>query len=234
MFNEWRAGEGLADLPVEAGECSLSDLGDGVTAYRHLLPPSVSDRRATTFALGRAAAHRGASRLGLPGFELAIGEQGLPAWPDGMTGSIAHTNDVGVALVASRRAAVTVGLDVEVLSDVGEIEHLVARGPESDWIRKGNRHRRTVELFSAKEAVFKAFFPTLRVRFGFHDVVLTPRPSGDGFEGRFVDIDVPETFTVWSGWVGERVLTWLIRENRDRGHPDLAPVSNSHTKSNPK
>jgi 4'-phosphopantetheinyl transferase EntD len=145
-------------------------------------------------------------RLGLPEVPILRGAKRQPLWPAGVVGSITHTRGYYAAAVARADEVLTVGIDAEqhdVLPDgvLGvvtlpeEREMLAALdGPHWDRI-----------LFSAKESVYKAWFPLTEKWLGFGDARVTFHPDENrfsvellvdpplvrdkpltGFEGRFL------------------------------------------------
>jgi 4'-phosphopantetheinyl transferase EntD len=135
-------------------------------------------RRRDEFATGRACARAALESLGLPELAIPTGSAGEPRWPAGVVGSITHCDGYRACAVAREADLAALGIDAEpnrplperLLADVafGDERALVRRlaGAEPDvrWDRV---------LFSAKEAVYKAWFPRARRRLGFEDVALT-------------------------------------------------------------
>jgi 4'-phosphopantetheinyl transferase EntD len=133
------------------------------------------EKRRREFTTGRACAREALARLGIPSTAVGSGPHGEPLWPSGVVGSITHCEGYRACAVASARAVLTIGIDAERdarLSDGVWAE--VAHGSERDLrgatapVRPGP-HLDAV-LFSAKEAVYKAWFPLAGRRLGFHDV----------------------------------------------------------------
>jgi 4'-phosphopantetheinyl transferase EntD len=128
------------------------------------------DNRRREFATGRACARAALAQLGVPGAAILPGTRGAPQWPAGVVGSITHCAGYRACAVAFGRDVVAIGVDAEpdrelrdgVLKAVaGEAEEarirtlralraLRAAIPEVCWDRL---------LFSAKESVYKAWFP---------------------------------------------------------------------------
>ena len=181
-----------------------------------LLSAATVPARWEAFARGRAAAHAALQSLELDAGPILSGPNREPLWPAGATGSITHVAGVGVALVAPRTATDGVGVDLEQLRNVPELREQVPTPEEATWIERLERSERQAALtalFSAKESVFKAFFPRIGSFFGFESAVLSP--AADGFVGRLaVGLDPgypPErTFAVTSQWFGDLVLTSLV------------------------
>lgn len=121
-------------------------------------------RRQREFATVRLCARLALGRLGVPETPLTPGARGEPRWPTGTAGSMTHCDGYRAAAVARARDVVSLGIDAEpsgplpdgVLERVTlpeERRHLgalAARAPEVAWERL---------LFSAKESVFKTWYP---------------------------------------------------------------------------
>ena len=143
---------------------------------------AVATRRAE-FTTARACARDALTRLGLAAPAVPVGERRAPVWPDGVVGAITHCAGFRAAAVAWRAQVRTVGLDaephtalpdgvLEAVSDAGEralLERLAREQPEVRWDKI---------LFSAKESVYKAWFPLTGRWLGFEDAELAPDPDG--------------------------------------------------------
>ncbi len=181
-----------------------------------LLRPETVERRRESFRLGRQAAHQALGVLGRDKGPILAGENREPIWPDGVVGSIAHAAGRGVALVAPSERSDGVGIDLEARRPAPELADLVPRAEERSWIDdldEGEQRDALLALFSAKESIYKAFFPRVGTFFGFDAASLVP--ARDGFTAQLVadlDPDYPphRTFDVWCGWQGDLVLTRLV------------------------
>ncbi|TDQ53937.1 4'-phosphopantetheinyl transferase EntD [Actinomycetospora succinea] len=169
---------------------------------------AVASRRAE-FTTARGCARDALARLGAPAVAIPVGEKRSPVWPDGVVGAITHCAGFRGAAVAWRDAVRTVGLDaephvalpdgvLEAVSDTGEQAVLASLGASSPDVRWDKL------LFSAKESVYKAWFPLTGTWLGFEDAELVPALDGtfraslrvpgpvvdgvevSGFEGRWV------------------------------------------------
>ncbi|MFF4588364.1 4'-phosphopantetheinyl transferase [Streptomyces sp. NPDC001388] len=167
---------------------------------------SVPSRR-REFATTRGCAHRALAGLGLCPAPLLNDERRAPVWPPGVIGSLTHCPGYRAAAVARANALAVLGIDAEphrplpprVLPGVtlaverSRLELLSRASPGICWDRV---------LFSAKESVYKAWFPLMRVWLGFQDaevtlyrdgtltarILLGPGPDGScptGFSGRW-------------------------------------------------
>lgn len=172
--------------------------------------------RREAFARGRAAAHAALRTLGLDRGPILSGPDREPLWWPGATGSISHAAGFGIALVAPTANTDGIGVDVEQLRHAPELWEQVPREEERRWLERLNPREREpglLALFSAKESVFKAFFPRVRIFFGFEMASLVP--DSLGFAGRLadgLDKDYPpeRSFTVTCQWFEDIVLTSLV------------------------
>jgi 4'-phosphopantetheinyl transferase EntD len=159
-------------------------------AEEALLARAVEKRR-REFTTARGCARRALAALHVAPAPIMPGERGAPQWPPGIVGSITHCAGYRAAAVAWARDVPTIGLDAEpddVLPDgllgavslPGErarLRNLAATAPGVCWDRM---------LFSAKESVYKAWFPLARRWLGFQDADITINPADGTFEARLL------------------------------------------------
>ncbi|MFI5674045.1 4'-phosphopantetheinyl transferase family protein [Streptomyces cellulosae] len=121
-------------------------------------------KRRREFTVVRSCARRAMEKLGVPPQPVLPGERGAPRWPAGLTGSMTHCDGYCAAALVRATDLASLGIDAEpdgplpegVLDAVSlpqERERLLrlADGhPAIHWDRL---------LFSAKESVYKAWFP---------------------------------------------------------------------------
>jgi len=77
------------------------------------LAQTMGPARQREFAAGRACARRAMRELGVPGGPVLRGLRRAPLFPDGVVGSITHTNGFCAAAVARSASFAGVGLDAE-------------------------------------------------------------------------------------------------------------------------
>lgn len=197
-------------------------LGQEARMSRHL-----RGHRLESFQMGRAAAHVALEGLGRNLGPIGVGEHREPVWPNGVIGSISHTNDLAVALVAPAEATDGVGVDIEERRYAPELADQVPRPEEAEWLSQlsdDDREASLLALFSAKETIFKAFFPRVGSFFGFDVALLHPEPAG--FSARLstssLDPDYPpdREFPVTCEWFGDLVLTTLVLPATQRVRSD--------------
>ncbi|MFJ7275025.1 4'-phosphopantetheinyl transferase [Kitasatospora sp. NPDC098663] len=165
-------------------------------------------KRRREFTTVRHCARTALTRLGIPYRPLVPGLRGAPSWPDGVVGSLTHCEGFRAAAVALSGDLASVGIDAEpalplpddvldviALPEEGKrIVDLLAEHPDTPWDRI---------LFSAKESVYKAWFPLTEQFLDFSEADLVLSPDGsftarllvpgpnvngrriEGFEGRW-------------------------------------------------
>jgi 4'-phosphopantetheinyl transferase EntD len=141
------------------------------------------DKRRREFATTRACAREALATLGVPAGPIPRGERGAPRWPAGVVGSMTHCDGYRAAAVARRHDVRAVGIDaepnapvpdgvLESIADPGEraaLRGLAAAYPHVCWDRL---------LFSAKESVYKAWFPLTGRWLGFEEAEVALEPAG--------------------------------------------------------
>jgi 4'-phosphopantetheinyl transferase EntD len=155
--------------PQIAAMESFGDISDAVLfPEERVAIARAADSRRREFATARTCARTALARLGQPMAAVLPGPRGAPQWPEGVVGSITHCAGYRAAAVALARDVVSLGVDAEpdeALPDHGMLE-LIAL--DSERIRLGELAARTPGiswdrlLFSAKESVYKTWFPLAR------------------------------------------------------------------------
>jgi 4'-phosphopantetheinyl transferase EntD len=150
-----------------------------------LVAKAVEGRR-REFVTARRCARQALARLGHPAAPIRSGPRREPLWPAGVTGSITHCRGFRGAAVAPQTVTAGVGIDAEphgplpdgvqqAVTAPGESEMLGAlalANPLIHWDRL---------LFSAKESVYKAWYPLTGRWLGFEDARLTIDPAAGTF-----------------------------------------------------
>ena len=179
---------GLFGSEVHIDASSFCAGATGLSAAEQALVAGAVQKREREFATGRLLARRLLAELGYVDFELLRDSDRVPIWPENVVGSISHKEDLCIVAVASARDRAGLGLDVEPDQPVKPgLERLVCRPRERDWVESAaasEQGRRCRAVFSAKEAVYKAFFPRLRRFWGFHDVEVEFELDDDRFRAQ--------------------------------------------------
>ncbi len=169
---------------------------------RALINRAVAKRR-LEFTTTRTLARQALSRLGHRPSPILSGERGAPVWPSGVVGSMTHCAGYRCAAVARASDVRSIGIDAEpndplpdgVLDAVTSPDErqvlaaLALDAPHVAWDRL---------LFSAKEAVYKTWYPMTNRWLDFSEATVTPRLDGTfradllvrapvaGFDGRWL------------------------------------------------
>jgi len=124
-------------------------------------------RRASGAA--RVVARELMRRVGVAPQPIIKSAGGMPLWPDGLVGSLAHDATVAVAAVAKRSDYLSLGIDIEPAEPLtADLLAMVATAGERAAMREAPLEGRL--LFSIKEAVYKAAYPLDGVFLDHHDV----------------------------------------------------------------
>lgn len=140
-------------------------------------------RRRAEFTTVRLCARRAMEQLGLPPAPLLPGKRGAVSWPDGVTGSMTHCAGFRAAAVARTEATVSLGIDAEPNGPLPDgVLEVVSLPRERAGLAELSRQRPEVHgdrlLFSAKESVFKTWYPLTRRELDFTEAELDFDPAG--------------------------------------------------------
>ncbi|MFG2628564.1 4'-phosphopantetheinyl transferase [Streptomyces sp. NPDC048473] len=163
---------------------ALSDPPDAALfpGEEELIRKAVEGRR-KEFTTARWCARRALGELGIAPAPILKGERGAPIWPGGVVGSMTHCVGYRAAAIARRADVVTVGIDAEPHEPLPDGVHetialateqqreldLRRASPEIHWDRL---------LFSAKESVYKAWFPLTHRWLGFEEADIVLHSNG--------------------------------------------------------
>lgn len=137
----------------------------------------VSEHRLSEFTLGRSVAKKAvASVLGLHVLDVFIlrASSGVPIWPERLTGSISHTDNLALAVCA--KACKTIGVDIQVIRPVNvKLKNKLLSEHECllDW--GGSEQSALLQLFSIKESIYKAVFGLWNYGLNARDIVVVPK-----------------------------------------------------------
>lgn len=164
--------EAFQDIPDEAIFPGEEDL----------VAKAVQKRR-REFITARRCAREALATLGHAPAPIRSGPAREPQWPVGMVGSITHTTSFRAAAVAPRRLVASIGIDAELNEPLPDgVEHVITVPGEPEMLAALARafpatHWGRV-LFSAKESIYKAWYPLTGRWLGFEEACLTIDPAG--------------------------------------------------------
>jgi|GEM_PF-5897233 len=158
-------------LPVPglvARICELPLSDEVRAAYAEWLPvrwQNAVEKRKSQSIGARWCAAVAAEELGMKLSEVLLDEAGMPLWPAGVVGSLAHSDNQAVAVLS--RTHRNLGVDVEDLFDEKKIELLrdtILTEREKNNLSTDLREQcwQMTSIFALKEAAYKALYPELR------------------------------------------------------------------------
>jgi 4'-phosphopantetheinyl transferase EntD len=109
--------------------------------------------------MGRAAAGQLLEEIGIVSPQgILKGSEGEPIWPEGCVGSISHSAGIAIAAAARTENFSGIGVDLELWNPSRDYKFLSkALNPdEQEWV--GCDHKKGLQIFSAKEALYKLIF----------------------------------------------------------------------------
>lgn len=179
----------IPDLPADPGAAEAQALAleaDLFAEERAHIANAVAKRR-VEFAAVRRCAREALRELGFSPAPILPGEKREPQWPPGVIGSMTHCAGYGAAAIARVSDVAVLGIDAEVHGPLPEgVFELVSLESERErlaalaaYAAPGQQHVHWDRvLFSAKESVYKAWFPLTRRWLGFEEADIDLRPDG--------------------------------------------------------
>jgi 4'-phosphopantetheinyl transferase EntD len=153
-------------------------------------------KRRREFAVVRSCARHAMEKLGVPPQPILPGERGAPSWPAGLVGSMTHCDGYHAAALVRAADLASLGIDAEPHQTLPEgVLPAVALPAEEERLRRLAGDHPAVHwdrlLFSAKESVYKAWFPLTGKWLDFTeaDIDLFADPGeqyGGGFRARLL------------------------------------------------
>ena len=199
---------------IEAVEVVGDDPAATLLAEEESALGRASEGRRREFTTARSCARRALTKLGFPPSPILPGPFREPGWPNGVVGSITHCPGYRAAAVAKKEKFLSIGIDAEVHRELpAGILDRVATREERDWLRivQGAGICWDRILFSAKESVYKTWFPMTRQWLGFEDALILFDPASGTFRARLLTASpivggrriegFDGRFCVWNGFV---------------------------------
>ncbi len=179
-------------------------------------------KRQAEYLAGRYAARLTLRKLGVHHSDIPVGKHRNPIWPEGITASITHTTTSALCAAVHSYDIDYIGIDLENWMEhetVKEVKCSIIKINEEELLLKSTMDfdKAFTLVFSAKESLFKALYPSVGYYFDFtaaevtnisikkktFELVLrenlTPElTSGTRFKGRF-DSDSDSMLTLIAG-----------------------------------
>ncbi len=209
---------GLLPAFTATVEAHANGLAHDLLAQEAQLVGRVVEKRRREFAAGRACAREALGKLGWPQFPILAGQAREPLWPPGVVGSITHCAGYCAASVARSIELRSLGIDAEVNAPLPDgVEEMVCTEQERQRFAAvlPGLNWSTV-IFSAKESVYKAWYPLSRRWLGPLDAELSFDPAGGQFTVHIVTPqlalagDLPSSFIGRFAVTREHVFTTVI------------------------
>lgn len=144
------------------------------------LPPFIRNaamKRKLSFIGGRLCAESALKRIGFPNAIVARHDSGAPIWPDGVVGSITHTDQFAYAVACRAINAVSLGIDSEnIFSDatLKDVRQLCCTTNENiNLFKSTNNNLVGTIIFSAKESLYKSIHSHINRFVDFSEIELT-------------------------------------------------------------
>lgn len=175
-----RAAEQLLPAGVALGAAEPRAAPSGLWAGENLGP--VVPKRLAEYAAGRRAARAALRKLGVAECAIPSSADRAPVWPNGIVGSISHTDSACLSIVSKESQWMGLGIDIELARPM-EPEIAASILVPKDSVSRQNVLSPTI-IFAAKEAVYKAQYPITKLLFGFDTLGVSL--AADQFTARFL------------------------------------------------
>jgi len=145
--------------------------------------------RQRAYAAGRVAAHNAMVDLSLPKRPVLMAPDRAPIWPEGLVGSLSHSQTCCIAALGPSDRFRALGIDVEEATRLdSDLLPTVCTNAELGWLAA----QPTTDagllgklIFSAKECAYKCQYAVTRALFGFDTFEITPDLDTGQFEATF-------------------------------------------------
>ena len=161
-------------------------LTEGLFPEEQAIVAHAVESRQREYAAVRSCARACLERLGYAPVPILPGIGGAPVWPAGVLGSMTHCAGYAAAAVAPLTRIAAIGIDAEPDAPLPDgVLELVATPAEQGWLtashQEPDRPNWDRLIFSAKEAVYKAWFPLAGEWLDHQQVEITFHPHHQTF-----------------------------------------------------
>lgn len=157
------------------------------------------DKRKADFGDSRWCAHQAMQDMRLDG-PILRGVRGMPVFPQGVAGSLTHTEGFRAALIGRSSKWKSLGIDAEPACPLPEgVFNTIARPEERRRLWHSDIAHADKIIFSAKETTYKAWFPLTHRFLDFDQADIDIRPDGT-FTSYLLTKPVPVPF-IQGRWV---------------------------------
>lgn len=188
-------------------------------------PPSLTlavPSRQSEFLAGRLLTRAALQILGSSDTIVGIGDNRAPEWPAGYSGSISHSGGHCICVVTAE-ANTYVGVDLERIASGRSLEailNLALNPVEREALANQDAFSEGVLatlIFSAKETLFKALYPSVHCYFDFDAAALVQVPELDTLvlaltRALHPTLPAGRTFLIHYALAKDHVRTWLVEK----------------------
>lgn len=205
------------ELMIE--ELAVADYSDKLFPQEKQSVDGAVVSRLQEFSTGRECARRALASLGIAAVPIMANRDRSPNWPEGVIGSITHTNShCAVAVAPSGEPYDAIGLDLENIENFSiELIDTICLEEERRWLETQPidlRPELACTIFSAKECAYKAQYPASKVFLEFSEMLVRLDIENGRFFARLLrDCDpygvgtvLPGHFKISDGHVASAVL----------------------------
>lgn len=205
--------------PESLSDVSLLHPQGPLFAEEYEIIASAVPRRQREFFLGRSLAHDVLAELGCSSAPLLRDDQGAPLWPAGIHGSLSHSQ--GLCLAIATAGGTSIGVDVERHQPLppGVARTILTPQEETKLPHLSSHYSLPTVVFSAKEALYKAWYPLTHQWLGFHDAQTTltvQRADHYGAQGTFTatlsDSVLPHSGDIRQRWGRAGGEWWIVED----------------------
>lgn len=181
----------LAREPVRVAELDPHSVTAcaGLFAEEARAVSSAVESRQKQYTAGRVLARQAWAELGVPPLALLNDEQRVPRWPEGVVGCITHTHGWCAAAVARAERVAALGVDVEAATQLNvDLWDRICRPEERAWLGAHPQPAAGLlakAVFSAKESIYKALYPQVRVFLDFQAMHIALAPGAEAGTSRW-------------------------------------------------
>jgi len=165
----------------------------GLTLFpeEEALVAAAVEKRRREFTTVRDCARRALGALGLAPVPILRGVRGAPIWPDGVVGSMTHCDGYRAAVLGRAEVFAGIGVDAEPHAPLPDgVLDLIALPAERERLAglRADHPELHVDrlLFSAKESVYKVWFPLTGRWLDFGEADIAIDAAAGGFVARLL------------------------------------------------
>ncbi len=159
--------------------CQIQNIVDLPDDELVIVKQAIASRK-YEFSAGRFCARKCLSHYGIHNFQILKGRFGEPLWPDEITGSITHHDNIALSATAQKTKLASIGIDLISTDELLEEHDLIMEQDELNIIKKAHPDiHPELLIFSIKEAAIKICSPQIQDFVDFKDIHLQKDDDGN-------------------------------------------------------